>query len=206
MTNVIGNILSFTSQIVRVIGSLEANLNFCNPLGFDIQRNSDHETPKIKLYFDRALKRYPNEKILIHGRVKATISKFGAQILKRALVTCGMCKTPLRSRGRKFNRIDAVSEKSNWHQIKTEISGIYCSHTTLKNLGSEQDIPWLQTIKLLLNYYELSEVSYNPSSIRKSTLVSKCLNKLAKKYTSFWSNPPSSFIKENSVLVIHPPT
>ena len=33
---------------------------FFSPLRFEIQRNSDHETPKIKLYSVRALKCYLN--------------------------------------------------------------------------------------------------------------------------------------------------
>ena len=49
-------------------------------LGFDVQTNSDHKTQKIKLYSVRPLKRYLNEKNLIHGRVMATISKFSPQI------------------------------------------------------------------------------------------------------------------------------
>ena len=47
------------------------NLDIFNPLEFEIQRNSDHETPKIKFSL-RALKR----KNLIHGRVTPTVSKF----------------------------------------------------------------------------------------------------------------------------------
>ena len=39
-------------------GPLGEKLDFVSPLGFDIQRHSDHETPKIKLYSVRALKRY----------------------------------------------------------------------------------------------------------------------------------------------------
>ena len=69
---VIGIIQSFTSQISGVVSLLGEKL------GFDIQRNSDHETPKIKLYSVRALKRYLNEKNLMHGRVTATISKLSA--------------------------------------------------------------------------------------------------------------------------------
>ena len=54
---VIGNIQSFTSQIIGVISPLAENLDFFSPLEFDIQRNSEHETPKIKLHSVRALKR-----------------------------------------------------------------------------------------------------------------------------------------------------
>ena len=36
--------------------------------------------PKMELYSVRTLKRYLNEKNLIHGRETATISKFGASI------------------------------------------------------------------------------------------------------------------------------
>ena len=77
----VGNIQSFPPQIFEVVGPLRENLEFFSPLGFDIQRNSDHETPVIKLYSVRALKRYLNEKNL-HGRVTATISKFSLQIFE----------------------------------------------------------------------------------------------------------------------------
>ena len=53
-----------------------------SPLEFDVQTNSDHKTQKIKPYSVRALKRYLNEKNLIHGRVMATISKFSPQIFE----------------------------------------------------------------------------------------------------------------------------
>ena len=51
---------------------------FFSPLGFNVQKQSDLETPKIRLYSDRALKHYLNEKNLIHGRGRAVISKFSA--------------------------------------------------------------------------------------------------------------------------------
>ena len=34
----------------EVVGPLGQNLNFFNPLGFDVQTNSDNKTQKIKLY------------------------------------------------------------------------------------------------------------------------------------------------------------
>ena len=73
---VIGNIQSFTSQIFGVVSLLGENLDFFSPLRFDTQKNSDYETPKIKLYLVRAFKRYLNDKSLIHDRVTPTISKF----------------------------------------------------------------------------------------------------------------------------------
>ena len=60
----------------------EKILIFLSPLGFDIQTNSDHKTQKIKLYSVRALKRYLNEKNLIHGRAVSMISKFSPQIFE----------------------------------------------------------------------------------------------------------------------------
>ena len=54
-----------------VVGPLGENLDFLVHLGFDVQADSV-----------RALKRYLNEKNLIHGRVMATISKFSPQIFK----------------------------------------------------------------------------------------------------------------------------
>ena len=47
-----------------------------------MQTNSDHKTQKIKLCSVRALKRYLNEKNLIHGRVMATISKLSPQVFE----------------------------------------------------------------------------------------------------------------------------
>ena len=79
---VISYIQSFTSQIFGVVGSLGENLDFFSPLGFDAQTNSDHKTQKIELYSVRDLKRYLNEKNLIHGRVMATTSKFSPQIFE----------------------------------------------------------------------------------------------------------------------------
>ena len=58
------------------VGPLGEELNFFSLLGFDFQRNFDHEAPKVKLCLVRALKRCLNEKNLIYGRVTATISKF----------------------------------------------------------------------------------------------------------------------------------
>ena len=51
-------------------------------MGFDVQTNSDHKTPKIKLYSVRALKRHLNEKNLIYGPVMATISEVSPQIFE----------------------------------------------------------------------------------------------------------------------------
>ena len=79
---VIADIHSFITQVFEVVGRLGENLDFFSPLGFDVQTNSDHKTQKIKLYSVRALKRYLNEKNLIHGRVMATISKFSPQIFE----------------------------------------------------------------------------------------------------------------------------
>ena len=61
-----------------------------SPLGFDVHINCDHKTQKIKLYSVRALKRYPNENNLIHGRAMTTISKFSPQIFE----TYFRCNTP----------------------------------------------------------------------------------------------------------------
>ena len=77
---------STTSQIFGVVGPLGENLDVFSPLRFHVQSNSDHKTPKLKIYTANALKRYLNEKNLINGRVingnKTTISKFSAQIFK----------------------------------------------------------------------------------------------------------------------------
>ena len=65
------------------------------PFGFDVQTNSDHKIKKIKLYSVTTLKRYLNEKNLIHGRrVIATISKFSSRkFLKRTLVDIKILKS-----------------------------------------------------------------------------------------------------------------
>ena len=55
----------FTALSFRVVSTL----------GYDIKIHSDQETPKIKFYSVEALKRYLNEKNLIHGQVTATVSK-----------------------------------------------------------------------------------------------------------------------------------
>ena len=69
---------SITSQIFEVVVPLGENLDLFSQLGFEVQANCDHKTQKIKLYSFRALKRYLNEKNLLHGREIATISKFSA--------------------------------------------------------------------------------------------------------------------------------
>ena len=62
--------------------SLGRKSRFFSPLGFDVETNSDNTTPNIKLYLLRALKRYLDEKNLIHGRAMATISKFSPLIFE----------------------------------------------------------------------------------------------------------------------------
>ena len=79
---VVANIQSFTPQIFGVVGPLGENFDFFSPLRFDVQMTSDHKKQKIKLYSVRALKRYLNEKKLIHGRVMATSSKFSPKIFE----------------------------------------------------------------------------------------------------------------------------
>ena len=57
-----------------------------SPSGFEIQSDFEYRTSKTKFYCLKALKRYLNEKNLIHDRVKATISKFIVhRFLKRTL-------------------------------------------------------------------------------------------------------------------------
>ena len=64
----------------ELLVSWERKLNFFSPLGFDLQRHSDQEIPKIKRHSVRVLKRYLNKKNLTHGRETATILKFSALI------------------------------------------------------------------------------------------------------------------------------
>ena len=57
------------------------------PLEVDVQTNSDHKTHKNQTLLRQSLKRYLNQKELIHGRVMATISKLSPQsFLKGTLV------------------------------------------------------------------------------------------------------------------------
>ena len=64
--------------------SLGRNLDFFISLGFDVQTNSNHKTQKVKLYSVRAVKRYLNDKNLVHAwQVTATISKFSPRIFER---------------------------------------------------------------------------------------------------------------------------
>ena len=83
---VIATIQSFTSQILGVVGILGENLDLFSLLGFDVQTNSDHKAPKIKLYSVRALKGYLNEKNLMHGQLMATISKGPVKLIKRVKI------------------------------------------------------------------------------------------------------------------------
>ena len=59
----------------------EKNLDFFSPFGFDIQTASHYKTQKNQALV-RALKRYLNEKNLIHARVLETTSKFSPQIFE----------------------------------------------------------------------------------------------------------------------------
>ena len=74
---------------MRVVGPFKGKFNFFSPLGFEIQSNFDYRTSKIKFYSFRALKYCLNEKNLIHGQVKATISKFSPQIFLKLTCTLG---------------------------------------------------------------------------------------------------------------------
>ena len=77
-----GNMVtSFPKQLhfIRMVRSTIKLRKFFGSLGFKIQSNFDLETTKINLHSVRALKRYLNEKNLIHGRETATIWKFSAQ-------------------------------------------------------------------------------------------------------------------------------
>ena len=64
---------------MNIVGPLGGKFDFFSPSGFEIQSDFDYRTSKIKFYYVRALKCYLNEKNLIQGRVKATISKFSPQ-------------------------------------------------------------------------------------------------------------------------------
>ena len=70
---------SFTSsQFFGVVGSMGENLDIFSSLPFDVQRNSDHKTPKLKLYSARGLKRDLNNKNLIHARERTMTVKSSA--------------------------------------------------------------------------------------------------------------------------------
>ena len=76
---------SLTSQIFGVVSPLGENLALFSHLAFDGRTNSDHKTQKIKLCSVRALKRYLNQKNLIHGQVTATIKNLVRRLFKRIL-------------------------------------------------------------------------------------------------------------------------
>ena len=74
---IIGNIQSFTSQILGAVSPLEGeNRDSVSSLEFDSQINSDHERPKIKLYLVKASKHYLNDKNLIYVRFPITMELF----------------------------------------------------------------------------------------------------------------------------------
>ena len=68
------SILSFESP-----RSLGRKVQFFSPLGFDMKRDSDGKTSKIKFHLFRALKQYLSKKNWIHGRKIATILIFRTQ-------------------------------------------------------------------------------------------------------------------------------
>ena len=53
---VIGNIQSFESQIFGFVCPLGENQDFFSPLGSDIQRKSDNETPKHQALLNQSIK------------------------------------------------------------------------------------------------------------------------------------------------------
>ena len=79
---VISNNKSFISQNLKFAGPLGGKFNFFSPSGFEIQRDFDYRSSKIKFYSVRALKCYLNEKNLMHDRVTATIPQFSPQIFE----------------------------------------------------------------------------------------------------------------------------
>ena len=81
---VISNNKSLISQNLKVVGPLggKFDFDFFSPSGFEIQSYFDYRTSKFKFYSVRALKRYLNEKNLMHGRVMSTISMFSRLIFE----------------------------------------------------------------------------------------------------------------------------
>ena len=62
----------------------------------------------MKLYSVRALKRYLNEKNLIHGRIMATISKFSPQIFETYFNCLYGTGAILENKGMSFCSTDAA--------------------------------------------------------------------------------------------------
>ena len=91
-----------------------------SPLGFDNQINSDHKTQKVKLCSVGALKRYLNEKNLIHGRVMATTSKFSPQTFE----TCfrKRCYRDFRSSKKSRDINEASMRKVKFHRDQNKPS------------------------------------------------------------------------------------
>ena len=73
---------SFASHIFGVVGPLGENVNFLVHWDLTCKQILITKPQKIKLYSVRAVKRYPNEKNLLHSRVMATISAFCPQIFE----------------------------------------------------------------------------------------------------------------------------
>ena len=86
----------------------EKNSIFFCPLGLT---NSYHKAPKIKFSSVRALKRYLNEKILIHGRVMATISEFSPHIFE----------TYLSLKKKRFGHYAILKFYPSDHQVQVQI-------------------------------------------------------------------------------------
>ena len=79
---VMSNKKSFMYQNLKFVSPCGGKFDFFNHLGFEIRSVFDYRTSKIKFYSVRALNCCLNEKILILGRVMATISKFGPKIFE----------------------------------------------------------------------------------------------------------------------------
>ena len=73
--------------MLKVVGPFGGKLAFFSPSRFETQSDFDYRTSKIKLYSIRVLKRYLNEKNLIHGREATMISKFSALIFEKYFIS-----------------------------------------------------------------------------------------------------------------------
>ena len=69
--------------MLGVVGPLGENLDFLIRWDLTLKQFLITKPPKIKLYSVKAIKRYLNEKNLIHGQVMATISVFNPPIFEK---------------------------------------------------------------------------------------------------------------------------
>ena len=165
----------FTSQIFGVVSPLGENLSFLSPLGFNIQRHSNHKPHKIKLFSVRTLKRYFNKKNLIHGRETITFQISVHLFLKRTLVmACIMAQFGKRSHYITLRLPNSCRQRSRNLGNSQMVSFSYFQMALLSMFKHVSKV-FAQNLKILISFQILA-VQYKDYS--KCTIVpqlSKCL-------------------------------